>query len=107
MSDDLRLNPSDLSGDDYEEISSEEVDRVVESLESLMASVDSENIRAILEDATNNVYFLVYDDEADGPTKKRPDRASCRTSDEPFSQPVCVKGFLLRSSKRICPDCLA
>lgn len=54
MSDDLRLNPSDLSGDDYEEISSEEVDRVVESLESLMASVDSENIRAILEDATNN-----------------------------------------------------
>ncbi|MEW4529537.1 MAG: hypothetical protein ACF8PG_12210 [Maioricimonas sp. JB045] len=66
MSDDLRLNPSDLSGDDYEEISSEEVDRVVESLESLMASVDSENIRAILEDATNNVYFLVYDDEAEG-----------------------------------------
>ncbi|QDU40518.1 hypothetical protein Mal4_48760 [Maioricimonas rarisocia] len=66
MSDDLRLNPSDLSGDDFEEISSEEVDRVVEALESLMASVDSENIRAVLEDATNNVYYLVYEDETEG-----------------------------------------
>lgn len=49
--------------EDYEEISSDEVDRVVEALESLMATVDSENIRFFLEEATNNIYLLIYDDD--------------------------------------------
>jgi hypothetical protein len=49
--------------EDYEEISSDEVDRVVEALEALMATVDSENIRCFLEEATNSVYLLIYDDD--------------------------------------------
>lgn len=49
--------------DDFEEISSDEVDRVVEALESLAASAESENIRYFLEEATLKVYLLVYGDE--------------------------------------------
>lgn len=58
-------NFSDASFDseNYEEITSEEVDRVVEQLEKLMESVSSENIKSHLEDAINNIFFLVYDDE--------------------------------------------
>ncbi len=48
---------------EYEEITCEEVDRVVEQLEQLMESVSSENIKVYLEDAINNIFFLVYDDE--------------------------------------------
>ncbi len=48
---------------EYEEINSEEVDRVVAVLEELNASVTSETIKAFLEECSNNVYFLVYDDE--------------------------------------------
>ena len=57
--DDLDAGPDG----DYEEISSDEVDRVVEALESLMATVDSENIRYFLEEATNSIYLLIYDDD--------------------------------------------
>jgi len=49
--------------DDFEEITSDEVDRVVESLEQLLETVQSENIRAYLEEAMNNVYFLVYEED--------------------------------------------
>ncbi|MGE3314256.1 MAG: hypothetical protein AB7O26_03995 [Planctomycetaceae bacterium] len=58
-------NFSDASFDSehYEEITSEEVDRVVEQLEKLMDTVASENIKSHLEDAINNIFFLVYDDE--------------------------------------------
>jgi hypothetical protein len=58
-------NFSDPSFDseNYEEITSEEVDRVVEELERLMESVTSENIKSHLEDAINSIFFLVYDDE--------------------------------------------
>ena len=61
-------NYSDPSFDseNYEEITSEEVDRVVEQLEKLMESVTSENIKSHLEDAINNIFFLVYDDEQSG-----------------------------------------
>ena len=52
-----------LEGDDYEEITSDEVDRVVEALEKLTASIDSENIRVILENASNDIWYLVYEDE--------------------------------------------
>ena len=48
---------------EYEEISSAEVDRVIQALEALMQSVSSENIRAYLDEAADNVYSLVYDAE--------------------------------------------
>ncbi|QDU80395.1 hypothetical protein Pla110_21240 [Polystyrenella longa] len=49
--------------ENFEEISSDEVDRVVSNLETLAETVESENIRAYLEDAINNIYYLVYDEE--------------------------------------------
>ncbi|MEX0717932.1 MAG: hypothetical protein WD066_15160 [Planctomycetaceae bacterium] len=55
---------SNLS-DEYEEISSDEVDRVVAALEALHDTVASENIQAALEEAINAIYFLVYDDDED------------------------------------------
>jgi hypothetical protein len=51
------------SADEYEEISSDEVDRIVEALEELAEGVASENIRVLLEEASQSVYDLVYDDE--------------------------------------------
>ena len=53
------------SSDEYEEISSEEVDRVVEALDRLMEGVQSENIKHYLEEAASNIYYLVYDEEED------------------------------------------
>lgn len=50
--------------DEYEEISSAEVDRVIQALEALMQSVSSENIRAYLDESADNIYSLIYD--ADG-----------------------------------------
>lgn len=49
--------------DEYEEISSAEVDRVIQALDALMQSVSSENIRVYLDDAADNIYALVYDAE--------------------------------------------
>lgn len=49
--------------EEYEEISGEEVDRVVEELEKLIATVQSENIQVYLEEALNEIYSLVHDDE--------------------------------------------
>jgi hypothetical protein len=66
MTDEQR--PGDANdGAEYEEITSEEVDRVVERLEALMETVSSENIKAYLEEAVNNIFFLLYseDDVAD------------------------------------------
>jgi len=51
--------------DEFEEISSEEVDRVVEALDRLIAGVQSENIKHYLEEAASNIYYLVYEEEAD------------------------------------------
>lgn len=50
---------------EYEEIDSDEVDRVVAALEDLGATVSSENIKLFLEEAATNIYYLVYDDEED------------------------------------------
>ena len=47
---------------DFEEISSDEVDRVVEILDSLIESVESENIKHYLEEASSSIYYLVYED---------------------------------------------
>ena len=68
MSDELNLNAETIPTADivedqeYEEICSEEVDRVVESLDELIESVQSENIQAYLEEASNNIFTLVYDE---------------------------------------------
>jgi hypothetical protein len=53
------------AGGDYEEITSEEVDRVIEALEKLMGQTTSENIRAYLEEAADNIFDLVYGEDAD------------------------------------------
>lgn len=61
MSEELEIGAIDQ--DDYEEITSDEVDRVIEALEQLNAGIDSENIRVIIENATNDIWYLVYDEE--------------------------------------------
>jgi len=53
---------------EYEEIHSDEVDRVVAALEELGASVASETIQAILEEAATSIYYLVYEDEDENTT---------------------------------------
>lgn len=58
------LPADDASEVDYEEISSDEVDMIVSALESLIDSTTSENIRAYLDEAAENIYRLVYEDEA-------------------------------------------
>lgn len=55
----------DIDGEEYEEISSDEVDRVVAELEKMIESVQSVNIQSALEDAMNEIYYLVYEDEGD------------------------------------------
>jgi hypothetical protein len=60
----LEMDFEEIAGEEeYEEISGEEVDRVVESLEQLIASVDSENVKAYLDDALNNIYYLIHDED--------------------------------------------
>ena len=54
------------TADEFEEISSEEVDRVVEAIVRLIAGVQSENIKHYLEEAASNIYYLVYEEEVDG-----------------------------------------
>ncbi|MEZ6067242.1 MAG: hypothetical protein R3B90_16415 [Planctomycetaceae bacterium] len=49
--------------EEYEEITSEEVDRVVEALDELAESTTSLNIRAFLEEAAANIFTLVYDED--------------------------------------------
>jgi hypothetical protein len=60
---DTPLNAQSSPGDEYEEITSDEVDRVVGALESLMETVESENIRSYIEEAVNSIYYLIYEDE--------------------------------------------
>ena len=50
-------------GQEYEEITSDEVDTVVEQLARLVETVRSENIKSYLEDAINKMFFLVYTDD--------------------------------------------
>jgi len=57
------LEADDVSEHEYEEISSEEVDRVVAALELLSESVASETIKSILEGCSSEIYYLVYEDE--------------------------------------------
>lgn len=48
---------------DFEEICSDEVDRVVEILDGLIDNIQSENIKHYLEEASSSIYYLVYEDE--------------------------------------------
>jgi hypothetical protein len=59
------LQFGEFDGDEYEEISSEEVDRVVEALDRLIEGAQSENVKHILEEAASSIYYLVYEDEGD------------------------------------------
>ncbi len=52
-----------VGDEEFEEISGEEVDRIVESLEGLIESAESENIKTYLEDALNSIYYLVHDED--------------------------------------------
>ena len=61
----LYVDDAEEMEEEYEEISSEEVDRVVAVLEDLVETVDSENVRTYLEDAVNGIYYLVYEDEGE------------------------------------------
>lgn len=71
MSDELKFPVNTAAGtaseadDDYEEITSDEVDRVVAALDDLMESTDSLNIRSYLEEAATSIYCLVYDADED------------------------------------------
>ena len=49
--------------EEFEEITSDEVDHVVQQLETLMATVQSENIRSYLEEAADRVHALIYGDD--------------------------------------------
>ncbi len=60
MSDELHTE--EAQDEEFEEISSEEVDRVIASLEELIDGVESENIRTQLETASNSIFYLVYDE---------------------------------------------
>ena len=69
MSDDLGVNSQQVNpaadttaDEEFEEISSDEVDRIVAVLDELIETVQSENIQAILEDASNGIFSLVYDE---------------------------------------------
>ncbi len=53
------------NGDEYEEITSEDVDRVITGLEALMSQTRSENIRAYLEEAADQIFELVYGEDAE------------------------------------------
>ncbi len=56
---------SEENEEQFEEITSDEVDRVVAQLEALIESTDSENIRSYLEEAMNEIFYLVYEEEAE------------------------------------------
>ena len=49
----------------YEEITSDEVDSVIEVLDALLEKVQSENIRSYIEEAATNIHYLVYEDDED------------------------------------------
>jgi len=59
----------EIEEDEYEEIeeeiSSDEVDRVLESLSSLMEGVESESVHEYLGQAYNSVFALIYEEEDD------------------------------------------
>ena len=53
---------------EFEEINSDEIDRVVEVLDNLIEGVDSDNVKHYLEEASSNIYYLIYEDSEDEAT---------------------------------------
>ena len=51
-----------------EEISTDEVDRVLETLTNLLESVESSTVHEYLEEAYNHIFSLVYEEEGDEET---------------------------------------
>jgi hypothetical protein len=47
---------------EFEEINSDEIDRIVEVLDNLIEGVDSDNVKHYLEEASSNIYYLIYED---------------------------------------------
>ena len=54
---------SEMADGEYEEIATEEVDRVVAALEMLSESIASDTIKSIIEGCSNEIYYLVYEDD--------------------------------------------
>ena len=57
------LNESGVEYEEDEEISTDEVDRVLESLTNLLESVESTTVHEHLEEAYNQIFSLVYEEE--------------------------------------------
>lgn len=63
-SEDNAQNLLPIDGDDeYEVITSEEVDQVLDQLDQMIQSVESDNVRSILEEAADQIYCLIYSDD--------------------------------------------
>ncbi len=62
------LGDSDAEYED-EEISTDEVDRVLESLTNLLEGVESATVHEHLEEAYNQIFSLVYEEESAGETE--------------------------------------
>ena len=72
----LEATDAAQNDDEYEEITSDEVDRIVEALEALINSTESVNIQTYLEEALNNIFYLVYDqDDVEGDDEEVADAA--------------------------------
>ncbi len=54
---------SEMPDGEFEEISSDEVDKVIAVLEKLSDDVASETIKALITECSNSVYYLVYEDD--------------------------------------------
>ena len=59
------MTVSDTQDFGYEEVSTDEVDKIVATLENLSETVTSEAIKDLLDEGLNSVYYLVYEDEDD------------------------------------------
>jgi hypothetical protein len=66
--DEVSADIEDAIDDEFEEITSEEVDRVIEALDQLIQTVESENIRWHLEEAPGAIFSLIYDEDVEDET---------------------------------------
>ena len=57
------MSNNDHLDEEYEEISVDEVDRVIAALDQLIQSVESETIRSYLETTAEELSYLVDDDD--------------------------------------------
>jgi len=67
---------------EFEEINSDEVDRIVEVLDNLIEGVDSDNVKHYLEEASSNIYYLIYEDSEDETTETEEVAAEVQIDDQ-------------------------